>query len=182
MDTTNTAMSSIASEELPETKVTLHPLYDKWVLWAHLPHDTDWSINSYKNIMNITSVEHMLSLYSVIPDKLVKNCMLFMIRDGITPTWEDPNNREGGCFSFKVANKSVPQVWQNLSFMLVGETLSNNHKMLRIINGITISPKRSFCIIKIWLKTCDVQSPETLTTIPGLSIQGCIFKRHKPMY
>ena len=20
------------------------PLCDKWVLWAHLPHDTDWSL------------------------------------------------------------------------------------------------------------------------------------------
>ena len=25
-----------------------HILFDKWVLWAHLPHDTDWSIKSYK--------------------------------------------------------------------------------------------------------------------------------------
>ena len=27
-----------------------HSLSDKWSLWAHLPHDTDWSLNSYKNI------------------------------------------------------------------------------------------------------------------------------------
>ena len=31
----------------------LNPLFDKWVLWAHLPHDTDWSIKSYKPIMEI---------------------------------------------------------------------------------------------------------------------------------
>ena len=30
-----------------------HHLYGKWVLWAHLPHDTDWTIRSYKRIMDI---------------------------------------------------------------------------------------------------------------------------------
>ena len=38
-----------------------HPLYDKWVLWAHLPHDTDWTVKSYKKIMNVHSVEEMVS-------------------------------------------------------------------------------------------------------------------------
>ena len=66
MDTTKTAMSS---SEMVETtqKTSIHPLYDKWVLWAHLPHDTDWSIRSYKKISEITNVEQMLSLYSILP-------------------------------------------------------------------------------------------------------------------
>ena len=42
-------------------------LSDKWVLWAHLPHDTDWSLNSYKNIMEIDTVEGMIALYKVLP-------------------------------------------------------------------------------------------------------------------
>ena len=28
----------------------LHILSDKLRLWAHLPHDTDWSLKSYKKI------------------------------------------------------------------------------------------------------------------------------------
>lgn len=27
-----------------------HKLSDTWILWAHLPHDTDWSIKSYIKI------------------------------------------------------------------------------------------------------------------------------------
>jgi hypothetical protein len=159
-----------------------HTLYDKWVLWAHLPHDTDWTLKSYKKIMAVKSIEEMVSLYSVIPEKLVKNCMLFIMRKGINPMWEDKQNRAGGCFSFKVGNKQVPQVWQNLSYTLVGETLTNDTRLLKLINGITISPKKSFCIIKIWLKNCDMQNPGQLATIPGLSIHGCLFKRHKPEF
>ena len=181
MDTGSTSMSSSATANETEIAAT-NPLYDKWVLWAHLPHDTDWSIKSYKKIMTLTTVEETCSLYRIVPEKLVKNCMLFLMREGISPTWEDPKNRQGGCFSFKVTNKSVFSTWKNLSYVLVGETLSNNHKMLSNINGITISPKRAFCIVKIWLASCTVQSPDKLTEVPGLSTHGCIFKRHKPEY
>ena len=30
-----------------------HKLNTKWVLWAHLPHDTDWSLKSYKKIFKM---------------------------------------------------------------------------------------------------------------------------------
>ena len=121
-------------------------------------------------------------LYSAIPEKLVKNCMLFVMRDGIKPMWEDPLNSKGGCFSFKVTNKVVSQVWNKLSYILVGETLTNDPRLGKLINGITISPKKLFCIIKIWLKDCTMQNPAQLTIINGLSIHGCLFKRHKPEF
>ena len=30
--------------------------------------------------------------------------MLFLMRDGIQPIWEDEKNRNGGCFSYKINN------------------------------------------------------------------------------
>ena len=87
------------SEKRPEC-----PLFDKWVLWAHLPHDTDWSLKSYKSITVIESIEDIITLYHNLPEILVKNCMLFLMRKGIAPTWEDVKNRSGGCFSYKINN------------------------------------------------------------------------------
>ena len=107
------------SEKRPEC-----PLFDKWVLWAHLPHDTDWSLGSYKDIMRLEYAEDVVSLYSYLPEVLIKNCMLFLMRDGVTPTWEDKENRNGGCFSYKISNKDVPAVWRSLSYILTGETIS----------------------------------------------------------
>jgi len=74
------------------------------------------------------------------------------------------------------------QVWSQLSYILVGETLTNDSRLWKLINGITISPKKSFCIIKIWLKNCSMQNPTQLTRVHGLSIHGCLFKRHKPEF
>ena len=175
-------MDTSSIMEKPSQSVDTCPLYDKWVLWAHLPHDTDWTLNSYKKIMIVNSVEEMVALYSAIPEKLVMNCMLFIMREGINPMWEDPKNRQGGCFSFKVPNKMVHTVWKHLSYLLVGETLTNDPRLLKIINGITISPKKAFCIIKVWLKNCNMQNPAQLTHVTGLSMHGCLFKKHKPEF
>ena len=160
---------------------TVHKLNNKWTLWAHLPHDTDWSIKSYKKLHTFGTVEEALSLYHTIPDKLIVNCMLFLMRDGIKPMWEDKKNRDGGCFSYKIANKSVLSIWENLSYMLIGETLSHDPSILNTINGITISPKKHFCIIKLWFSTCKFQNPEVISTACGLQTTGCLFKKHKPV-
>jgi len=175
-------MSTLQEIAMEKEVTQPHALFDKWVLWAHLPHDTDWTLKSYKKIMVFATMEEVIALYQALPDKLVKNCMLFLMREGITPTWEDKKNRNGGCFSFKIPNKAVTSIWKRLSYVLTGETISNDINLLRAANGITISPKKSFCIIKIWISDCKHQNPRELSSIPGLSIQGCLFKKHKPEY
>lgn len=162
---------------------TTHSLIGKWNMYYHLPHDKNWDLSSYKLIMgNIDTVESVIALNQTLPENTVKYCMLFAMRDGITPMWEDPKNRNGGCFSFKVINKQVYSVWKSLFYALCGETLFVNKTNHKLINGITISPKKNFCIVKIWLQSCAVQDPSSLITIPNLSIQGCLFKKHEPEF
>lgn len=160
-----------------------HTLSDTWCLWTHLPHDTDWSINSYQVLYNLTSVEETIAIMESIPDTLVKNCMLFLMRKGIKPTWEDPKNRQGGCFSYKVNNKHVYNVWKELSYVLVGNTISDNEEFVANVTGITISPKKNFCILKIWMSDCSIQNPNIITSeINNLVAGGSMFKRHAPEY
>lgn len=159
-----------------------HQLETKWVLWAHLPHDTDWSLKSYKKIYEFSTVEEVLSIYANLPPKLVVNCMLFLMRSGISPTWEDPRNRKGGCFSYKLNNKNVPDCWRKISFNTCGETLSSNLKLQKTINGITISPKKNFCILKVWTSTCDYQDARQINADSGITSNGCLFKKHAPEY
>ena len=159
-----------------------HKLSDKWVLWAHLPHNTDWSLKSYIKITEVETVERVIALVNSLPDQMIKNCMLFFMRKGILPMWEDPKNCDGGCFSFKITNKSIPKVWKNISYMLTGESLTNNKELLKTLNGITVSPKKSFCIMKIWTSTLKFQNVKELNEIEDVSFQGCLFKKHKPDY
>ena len=162
---------------------TFHSLSDKWTLWAHLPHNTDWSIQSYIPISTFATIEETIAVTETLPPILVENCMLFMMRKGIKPAWEDPKNRNGGCFSYKVSNKNVYKVWKELTYVVVGGTISNNLGFVKCVTGITISPKKNFCIIKIWMTDCNNQNPGIVTTdVKGLIPNGCLFKKHTPEY
>lgn len=161
----------------------LHSLNDKWDLYYHLPHDKNWNLESYVPIKNnIDNVETVVKITDEMHDNIIKNCMLFIMKSGITPTWEDPKNRNGGCFSYKVSNKFVVDVWKNLFYLVCGNTLCINPSYNKHVNGLTISPKKNFCIVKIWLNTSILQDPSVITPIPNLSTQGCLFKKHEPEY
>jgi hypothetical protein len=109
--------------------------------------------------------------------------MLFWMREGIKPTWEDPKNRNGGCFSYKVVNKTVYDSWKELTYFTLGNTLSKQMSFVDKVNGFTISPKKNFCIVKIWMADCANQNPSIVTNeIKGIVSQGCIFKKHAPEY
>lgn len=161
----------------------INNLIGKWDLYYHLPHDKSWTLGSYHPILKyINTAEKVISLNESIPDNIVRNCMLFVMKTGITPMWEDKKNRSGGCFSFKVVNKYVHSVWKNLFYLICGETLCINKDHNKLINGITISPKKNFCIIKIWLENCTVQDPNIIIPILNLSKYGCLFKKHEPEF
>ena len=156
----------------------LNLLSTKWTLWSHLSKDTDWSLDSYNNIATVSTLEECIGLLNAISLPLIKSNMLFFMKENINPVWEDNNNKNGGCFSFKITNNNIEEVWKNSVFMALGESLLNNSDIE--ITGISISPKSNFCILKIWTKSCDIQNISCLNTIPPLKHNtGCIFKKHK---
>jgi len=160
-----------------------HYLDDKWNLYYHLPHNNNWDLSSYTIIMDsVDTAEKVVTLNESLNDNIVKNCMLFVMRKGITPMWEDPRNRNGGCFSYKITNKFVPDVWRAMFYSLCGETLCTDLKHNKHVNGIAISPKKNFCIIKIWMDTSELQDPDVIANIPNLVKQGCLFKKHEPEF
>jgi hypothetical protein len=179
-DTTTSISSGITSGTSSNVS---HKLNFRWNLWAHLPQDSDWSVKSYRLIYNLKTLEDAIVMTETTPDPLIKACMLFVMKDGIAPMWEDPKNRNGGCFSYKVSNKNVCEVWRELNYVLVGDTISHNSSFVNCVTGITISPKKNFCIIKIWMTNCDNQNPVVVTSdVKGLIPQGCLFKKHTPEY
>jgi hypothetical protein len=134
-----------------------HLLNSQWIVWYHNPSDKNWTPESYKDILEIHSVEDMLVLKNsweqCLP--LVSEGMFFMMRklkDGraIIPLWEDKMNINGGVWSFKLDKEEAQKVWFKLCSFAIGETICKSTKDSLEITGISISPKKNFCIIKIW--------------------------------
>jgi len=61
---------------------------------------------------------------------------------------------------------------------LATNLLSKNDKFLNKVTGVTISPKKTFCIVKIWMETVQYQSVMTMNNIDFMNVHGCLFKRH----
>ena len=158
-----------------------HALRGRWVLWAHLPNVDKWSLDSYIKLLTLTTVEESIAIMEALPTVVIETCMLFLMREGITPIWEDPRNASGGCFSYKVMDGSgISRAWKEMCYSACGETLSEREPRFNdIVNGITISRKKTFCIIKIWTSTDRYQDPTIVTNKLTLCpAKGCLFKRH----
>lgn len=153
-------------------------LNDSWTLWAHLPQNNNWDIHSYIKIDTTNTVEHTLALTKELPPPLIENCMLFFMKNNTLPMWEDTANKNGGCFSYKVSNEHVSQVWTDLTYSIAGNNISNNDTFKANVTGITVSPKKKFCIVKIWMTNCIFQNPSLIININNLNTQGCLFKKH----
>jgi len=179
----NTMNNTTNENIINENENEFHNLSNKWTLWAHLPKNNDWSINSYISIFTFTTIEETIAVIDSIPPVLVEKCMLFLMKDGVLPTWEDTQNRNGGCFSYKILNKNAYNIWRDLSYVLVGSSISKNINFVNSVSGITISPKKNFCIFKIWMTDCTNQNPSVITNnINGFTSHGCLFKKHAPEY
>ena len=138
----------------------VHPLNTSWIIWYHNSNDKNWDMNSYKSILEISSIEDFLVLVNSWDKCLPKvtQGMFFLMRkfkdnDIICPRWEDKYNKNGGYWSFKVSDKDSETTWINLCKILIGEVILVSNPMN--INGISISPKKNFCIIKIWNNDCN---------------------------
>ena len=123
------------------------------------------------------SVEELSAINEVLTEQMIQNCMLFVMRGEVKPIWEDSNNIQGGCFSYKVTNKSVSNVWKDLCCHMLGDNLAEETHQDNIM-GLTISPKTHFCIIKIWMTNCNNQDPQTINYCDGVNADGCLFKKH----
>lgn len=126
---------------------TSHPLHSKWTLYYHDPEDTRWSIDSYSRIGVFRTIEEFWHVYNQLPQHSFYLGMFFLMRGDILPTWEDEHNKGGGCWSYKISTAEVFSLWRDLSVYLVAETLSTEPFLM---NGLSISPKKGFAIVKLW--------------------------------
>ena len=127
-------------------------LQNEWILWNHGLNDKSWANNSYKNIFVYKNL-YDLKIYLDNLDLLqLQNSMYFIMRNGIFPTWEDNNNKNGCCASFKILSNDILETWKLLLQNILCENIHKNIQKYDNINGISISPKKEFNIIKIWFK------------------------------
>lgn len=142
-------------------------LNDVWTVYFHDPFDTDWTIPSYIRLSSISSIDEFWQNMSCMKNQVQKG-IFFIMRDYVFPCWDDVNNIKGGCLSIKILKDHLFEFWEDLCIKLLGETLlkENMRQHWNLVNGISTSPKKHFCIIKIWLQNDVLASKEHFNFLP----------------
>lgn len=147
----------------------------RWTLYHHDPENKDWGMMGYDVVFpGISTAEEASTLCSKMSEDAIKHTMWFLMRDPVTPRWEDPANADGGYYQYRVANKYAAEVWRMLFLKCCSDELVAKNGEVEsgevesgVVNGITISPRKFFCTIKIWLNKKMEES--AISLIPNLT-------------
>ena len=158
----------------------MNNLKDKWIIWYHSINDNKWDKNSYKNICNVDTLLDYQYITDTFQQDHYQNGMFFCMKDNIFPNWEDPDNRNGGCLSFKVPSKNIIKEWNDLLLKIITNNLFTSENYDEI-NGISISPKKEFNIIKLWFKNSDFDYKSQFHQEDNshINIENSLFKKHQ---
>jgi hypothetical protein len=167
------------SEETDELK-----LNDKFVLWYH--HEpTNWKLEGYRQIYTIENIHDYWTLFNNINIiDGITSLHFFLMREGVTPLWEDDKNKNGGCWSIKVTKDMAENIWELLSILLISDEILHKKTESESVNGLSICIKNnSSAIIKIWISNNSNNSIKNLSKkIIDKFGYNIIYKHNNPEY
>ena len=165
----------------------MYALNNNWTCWIHYQNDNIWTLDRYQSITTLSNLKDAVLFIENLDENIIKKSMLFFMKDSILPLWESEDNINGGCFSYKINNVNIVNIFKILLYKILGNTLTSDENILNNINGISISPKKNFCIIKIWMRNKNIivnydyslnKDPFAIHTIFNIEEQLCVFKEH----
>ena len=119
---------------------------------------------SYKKLQVVSSWEALGTLLRELGPHKTTNGLLRVMRGDYSPLWENKANIHGGSYCLKVTRRNSVEVFQRyLAAAALGSCAKDPENQ---IVGVTISPKKGFCIIKIWnLNAKRFHSPANLNLL-----------------
>lgn len=153
-------------------------LPDLWSVYFHDPNNKDWNLASYIKLYDVGTVQEFWQIHECLSPRL-RNGMFFFMRADCFPCWDDPANINGGCLSVKVLKENLETFWQELSMRISGETLlrAEHNNKYHLVNGISTSPKKYFCVVKIWLRSDEI-GDKKFFDIPHLYNGDVFYKKN----
>ena len=150
----------------------------KWTLWFHKVDDSDYSLASYKKLYEVKTIRDFCKMINTIPS--FTSGMFFFMKGDIEPLWENKDNITGGMWKFKLTKKSADKIWNTTMASLCGNSLTNDAEYMKCITGISISPKITNCIIKIWNNDNTITDASFyLKQQEGLDLEGVRYQRNR---
>ena len=139
-----------------------------WTLWYHEADCQDYSLESYMQVGEVGTPAEFWSMVDAIPKEAYENGMFFFMKKGVRPTWDSPENERGGAWSKKIDASYTHETFVDMMVHGVLGKLLQTHK--ETLQGITLSPKGSFHILKIWNSASNLNDRKFITQSSKLRV------------
>ena len=132
-----------------ESKISLQSAIPTgpWTLYFHSPQETKWTLNTFISLGSMKTWHQFWSIMEALNIESFSDGMFFLMRDPSPPLWESHHHIRGGCYSFRCQKKDAADIYVTYAIGAMLDALSAKENR---VNGISISPKRGFNIIKVW--------------------------------
>jgi hypothetical protein len=134
-----------------DSSASLTPLNATWTIWFHRLDERRWSMDTYIRIISFSTVHDFWRVMNGVM-RVTSAGYYFVMREGILPIYEDPANREGSMWSWRVNKKpKLPDAWLSVLVHLIGDTLypASGPADETFVTGVSFNPSNS--VIKVWL-------------------------------
>ena len=141
--------SFAAAAAAPATTSPTHPIpTGPWTLYFHAPDDRSWAPDSYKKVHTVAAWEDLGAVLRELGSGRLTNGMVFAMRGTTSPLWEHHSNIRGGCYCIRVSRRNALEIYQRYLAAAAAGCATTDSDANPIV-GVTISPKRGACIIKL---------------------------------
>ena len=119
-----------------------------WTLFWHSSEGRDWSPASFTSFGEMKTWRDFFAIMNHLKVDTLTDGMFFLMRNGIPPLWENCQNVYGGAYSIRILKARAGPCFVRYAIAAMIGNLAKDSK--NIINGLSISPKTTHNIIKIW--------------------------------
>ena len=128
-------------------------LNSEWKIYIHNLTEKDWSLDSYKYVFTIKTIEDFWTFFNNMKD--FRKFNFYIMRGDIKPVYEDEENKNGYSYSYIIPGRKVTDTFIDISAKMVTENLLDEFNFNEVC-GISLTPKlKGISILKVWLKNKD---------------------------
>jgi len=125
---------------------------------------------SLQFLCTFSTIEDFWKCFNNLPpvDQLKLKSSFHLMKEGIKPIWEDPQNAAGGFWVTRIKKESTVYVWKELVLAIIGEQFQEYLEPGDSICGLTVSIRQYDNLIRLWTQSAERKNEKTLNRLKEL--------------
>ena len=166
-------------------------LQSTWTLYVDQRPDSGSCLADYtsnlRKIYTFSTIEEFWNVFESIPSTsdLPVKCSYHLMRGTRRPIWEDPENVNGGYWTFKNSKRNSAAIWKSLVLAAISEQFQNSIAADDSIVGVTFGSREKCDHFQVWNENCyrsnNAQVIEKVTQelVPISWFHAIYYKEHQ---